>query len=90
MSFSTDPILSVSNASIMQEGRTILNEVNFDIGKGEFVYLIGRTGSGKSSLLKTFYGDVKLHFGDINIAGYSLILFFKIFNYLVIEVLMII
>jgi cell division transport system ATP-binding protein len=72
MSFSTDPILSVSNASIMQEGRTILNEVNFDIGKGEFVYLIGRTGSGKSSLLKTFYGDVKLHFGDINIAGYSL------------------
>lgn len=72
MSFSADPILSVSNASIMQEGRTILNEVNFDIGKGEFVYLIGRTGSGKSSLLKTFYGDVKLHFGDINIAGYSL------------------
>jgi cell division transport system ATP-binding protein len=65
MSFSTDPILSVSNASIMQEGRTVLNEVNFDMQKGEFVYLIGRTGSGKSSLLKTFYADVKLYFGDI-------------------------
>jgi cell division transport system ATP-binding protein len=72
MSFSTEPILSVSETSIMQEGRTILSEVNFDIQKGEFVYLIGRTGSGKSSLLKTFYADVKLYFGEIKIAGFSL------------------
>ncbi|MEY3416684.1 MAG: hypothetical protein RL060_795 [Bacteroidota bacterium] len=72
MSFSTEPILSVSDTSIMQEGRTILSEVNFDIQKGEFVYLIGRTGSGKSSLLKTFYADVKLYFGEIKIAGFSL------------------
>lgn len=72
MSFSTEPILSVSDTCIMQEGRTILSEVNFEIQKGEFVYLIGRTGSGKSSLLKTFYVDVKLYFGEVKIAGFSL------------------
>ena len=72
MSFSTEPILSVSDTCIMQEGRTILSEVNFEIQKGEFVYLIGRTGSGKSSLLKTFYADVKLYFGEVKIAGFSL------------------
>ena len=51
---------------------TVLNDVHFEIEKGEFVYLIGRTGSGKSSLLKTLYGDLPLQMGDIHIAGYDL------------------
>ncbi|NJK84263.1 MAG: ATP-binding cassette domain-containing protein [Saprospiraceae bacterium] len=50
----------------------VLTEVFFDIGKGEFVYLIGRTGSGKSSLLKTLYADLPLYSGDITVAGFQL------------------
>lgn len=72
MEFSSDPIISVKEASIYQEKRLVLKEVNFDIYKGEFVYLIGRTGSGKSSLLKTLYADLPLSVGEIQIAKYSL------------------
>ena len=50
----------------------ILKDVNFDIMNGEFVYLIGRTGSGKSSLLKTLYGDLKLIDGQGQIATFNL------------------
>ncbi|MGD9328242.1 MAG: ATP-binding cassette domain-containing protein, partial [Cyclobacteriaceae bacterium] len=55
MTFSSDPIVRVKEASIFQENNTILTDVNFDISKGELVFLVGRTGSGKSSLLKTLY-----------------------------------
>ncbi len=72
MSFSSEPIVNVIDASIFQENETILSSVNFAINKGEFVYLVGKTGSGKSSLLKTFYADIPLRLGDINIAGYSI------------------
>lgn len=69
MTFSSAPIVTIKNASIFQEQTTILNDLNFTIDKGEFVYLIGRTGSGKSSLLKTLYADLPLRLGHIEIAG---------------------
>ncbi|MEQ8241506.1 MAG: ATP-binding cassette domain-containing protein [Cyclobacteriaceae bacterium] len=69
MSFSNDPLVHVNKASIFQENATVLSDIAFDIAKGEFVYLIGRTGSGKSSLLKTLYGDLNLRLGDISVCG---------------------
>lgn len=72
MSFSEEPVLKVSDASILQEGYPVLTDISFEIGKGEFVYLIGRTGSGKSSLLKTFYADLAFKNGEIEVAGYGI------------------
>jgi cell division transport system ATP-binding protein len=70
--FSTDPVVRVQDASIFQDHNTILGNVNFEIDKGEFVYLVGRTGSGKSSLLKTLYADLTLRLGDIQVAGFNI------------------
>lgn len=70
--FSSDPVVRVKDVSIFQDHHTVLSDVNFDIEKGEFVFLVGRTGSGKSSLLKTLYADLGLRLGDIKIAGYNL------------------
>jgi cell division transport system ATP-binding protein len=67
--FSNDPVVRVQDASIFQDNNTVLEDVNFAIEKGEFVYLVGRTGSGKSSLLKTLYADLSLRLGDITVAG---------------------
>ena len=64
--------ISLKNAAIFQHNRCILKDVNFEIGEGEFVYLIGKTGSGKSSLLKTLYADLPAKEGEINIAGFDL------------------
>jgi cell division transport system ATP-binding protein len=72
MSFSSDPIVRVRDASIFQSHQSILSGLNFEIEKGELVFLVGRTGSGKSSLLKTLYADLPLQMGEIEIAGYSL------------------
>lgn len=72
MEISTEPIVKVREADIYQEDKHLLHNVSFDIYKGEFVYLIGRTGSGKSSLLKTLYGDLPAKYGDIEVAGFSL------------------
>lgn len=72
MSFSNKPILKVENASIFQENTPVLSDLNFEIKKGEFVYMVGRTGSGKSSLLKTLYGDLPLRLGDIEVSEFSL------------------
>ncbi len=72
MSFSSEPIVTVTDASIFQENETILSDLNFTVNKGEFVYLVGKTGSGKSSLLKTFYADIPLRLGDINVAGFAI------------------
>ena len=65
-------IVSLRNANIYQGQSQILTNVNFEVRKGEFVYLIGKTGSGKSSLLKTLYGDLYLKEGDGNVAGFDL------------------
>ena len=70
--FSTDPVVRVKEASIFQEHNTVLNEISFEIDKGEFAFLIGRTGSGKSSLLKTLYADLPLRLGDISVAGFNI------------------
>lgn len=70
-SFSADPIVKIKDATIFQEERAVLNNISLDIQKGEFVYLVGRTGSGKSSLLKTLYCDLPLQMGSIRIAGYD-------------------
>ncbi len=72
MAFSSSPIVTVKNASVFQEQNTVLNDISFTIDKGEFVYLIGRTGSGKSSLLKTIYADLPLRMGHMEVAGYSI------------------
>lgn len=72
MSFSSDPVVRVKDASIFQEDRTVLTDVNFEIEKGEFVFLIGRTGGGKTSLLKTLYADLDLRLGEILVAGYNI------------------
>lgn len=72
MDFSTDPIIRVREASIFQENQTVLKDVSFDIAKGELVFLVGRTGSGKSSLLKTLYADLPLRLGDISVVGYNI------------------
>lgn len=70
--FSSDPVVRVREASILQDNNTVLADLNFDIDKGEFVYLVGRTGSGKSSLLKTLYADLPLRLGDITVAGFDI------------------
>ena len=65
-------ILSLTNANIYQGKTQILHDVNFKVDKGEFVYLIGKTGSGKSSLLKTLYGELPLREGEGMVAGFDL------------------
>ena len=68
----SEPVLTLKNASIFQREKKILNEISLQINKGDFVYLIGKTGSGKSSFLKTLYGDLPLNNGEGNIVGFDL------------------
>ncbi len=72
MSFTSDHIIQVNNATIFQDQNSVLNDINFEIEKGELVFLVGRTGSGKSSLLKTLYADLPLRQGEITVAGFDL------------------
>jgi len=65
-------ILSLRNATIYQEGKTILSDVNLEVNQGEFIYVIGKTGSGKSSLLKTLYADLELKEGAGHIVDFDL------------------
>ena len=65
-------IIQLNNVSIFQSKSLILSDVNLAIDKGEFVYLIGKTGFGKTSLLKTLYGDLLLTQGEGNVAGFDL------------------
>lgn len=67
-----DAIVSLQNAQIYQGNSLILDDVNIEIEKGEFVYLVGKTGTGKSSLLKTLYGDLDLKGGDGSVVDYDL------------------
>lgn len=70
--FSNDPVVRVKDANIFQDHNTVLGNIEFEIGKGEFVFLVGRTGSGKSSLLKTLYADLPLRLGDIQVAEFDI------------------
>jgi cell division transport system ATP-binding protein len=69
---SADPVVSVTNTTILQDQMPVLTDISFNIQKGEFVFLVGRTGSGKSSLLKTLYADLPLVLGEVQVAGFSL------------------
>ena len=68
----SEPIIELRNASIFQRENLVLSKVNLTLNKGEFIYLIGRTGSGKSSLLKTLYGELPARDGIVKVAGYDL------------------
>lgn len=69
---STETIIQLKEANIFQNEHLILSNVNLDIKKSDFRYLIGQTGSGKSSLLKTLYGDLKLKSGEGKVCGFDL------------------
>lgn len=72
MDFSTLPVLSMTQATIFQGENPVLSDVSFSVEQHEFVFLIGRTGSGKSSLLKTLYADLPMQSGLAEVVGYSL------------------
>ncbi len=65
-------LIALEDVSIFQGDNLVLSELNVQLCKGEFVYLIGKTGSGKSSLLRTLYADLPLKQGEIHIAGFQL------------------
>ena len=67
-----EPIIEISHANIYQGNNLILQDVNLTINKGEFVYLVGKTGTGKSSLLKTLYGELTLTEGEATVAGFEI------------------
>ena len=67
-----ETILELRNANIYQGDSMILRDVNLTMNKGEFVYLVGKTGTGKSSLLKTLYGELPLKEGQGSVVGYDL------------------
>lgn len=69
---SENAIINLVDAVIQQDKTTILDKVNIQMNRGEFVYLIGRTGSGKTSLMKTLYGELKLTEGEGLIVNYNL------------------
>ncbi len=65
-------IIELKNVNIYQGNNLVLSEVNVAVDKGEFVYLVGKTGTGKSSLLKTLYGDLEMNEGEGWVVGYNL------------------
>lgn len=66
------PLITYQHVSISLQGQEILSDVNFELKKGEFAYLIGKVGSGKSTFLKTLYGEVEINDGEAQVMGYSL------------------
>jgi len=69
----SETVLSLKNVTIYQENRVILSQVNLEVKEGEFLYIIGKTGTGKSSFMKTLYGDLPLTEGSGTVVGYDLV-----------------
>jgi len=69
----SESVLSLKNVSIYQSNKVILSNINLEVKHGEFIYIIGKTGSGKSSLIKMLYGDLPLTTGDGHIVEYDLV-----------------
>ncbi|HAK10650.1 MAG: ATP-binding cassette domain-containing protein [Chitinophagaceae bacterium] len=67
-----ETVISLKNVNIYQGESLILQDVNFTVERGEFVYLVGKTGTGKSSLLKTLYGELPLREGEGSVVGFNL------------------
>ena len=70
---SSEKIIEYIDVDIFQKETLVLNNVSFEVNKGEFAYLIGKTGSGKSSILKTIYADLPVKSGIANVVGYDLL-----------------
>lgn len=68
----SEPIIRYRNVSICQQGLEILEDIHFELNKGEFVYLIGKVGSGKTSFLKTVYGELEIKSGEAEVMGYDM------------------
>ena len=68
----SEPLIRYENVCICQQGLEILEDINFELNKGEFVYLIGKVGSGKTSFLKTIYGELEIESGEAEVMGHNL------------------
>ncbi|MGB5228776.1 cell division ATP-binding protein FtsE [Eudoraea sp.] len=68
----SESILNLKDVAVFQKDNMVLNDITLEVKKGEFVYLIGKTGSGKSSLMKTLYADLPLLEGHGRIVGFNL------------------
>ena len=66
------PIILLEGVNLHQDERLIFNNINLSISTGDFIYLVGETGSGKSSLVKSLYAEIKVSTGNISVAGYDL------------------
>jgi cell division transport system ATP-binding protein len=69
----SEAVLTLKNVTIYQENKVILDAINLTVSHGEFIYIIGKTGSGKSSFMKTLYGDLPLKEGEGTIVDYNLV-----------------
>ena len=67
-----EPLIRYQNVCIQQQGLEILEDINFELNKGEFVYLIGKVGSGKTSFLKTIYGELEIESGEAEVMGLNM------------------
>ena len=68
----SETVLELKDASIFQRENLVLSEVNVTVKKGDFIYLIGKTGTGKSSFMRTLYGDLPLQKGEGHIVNFDL------------------
>ncbi|HEX8576315.1 MAG TPA: ATP-binding cassette domain-containing protein [Flavobacterium sp.] len=68
----SQPVLFLRNVTIYQENKAVLSNINLEVNHGEFIYIIGKTGSGKSSFIKTLYADLPLREGQASIVDFDL------------------
>ena len=66
-------IINLKEFSVVNKEKTILDKISLSINKGEFIYIIGKTGSGKSSFLKTLYGEIKISSGKAIVSDFNII-----------------